>query len=140
MASPRLIKLFLLSVAILSAATLVRGQENDTNVVKEIEGSEPTEGSGEGPGEKEGTSAEGAGSDEDEDPLTRSLHWEGWVEEQLEEAHQKDSLSLLLAVGLMVLVVLTIWIFKMKRCRVMHETGFSLVYGKSQVHAVSVTR
>ncbi|XP_065180147.1 sodium/hydrogen exchanger 9-like [Sycon ciliatum] len=87
-------------------------------------------GSGSGSsGESAGEGDEGKGGEEKEDSLLHALHWEGLVEEELEEKHQKNSLSLLLAVALLMLVVLTIWVFKMKRCRVMHETGFSIVYG-----------
>lgn len=43
--------------------------------------------------------------------------------------HQLDSLSLLLYTFLLTLTVLTIWLFKHRRIRYLHETGLALFYG-----------
>jgi len=43
--------------------------------------------------------------------------------------HRLDSLSLLLYTFLLTLTVLTIWMFKHRRIRYLHETGLALFYG-----------
>ena len=43
--------------------------------------------------------------------------------------HKLDSLSLLLYTFLLTLTVLTIWLFKHRRIRYLHETGLALFYG-----------
>ena len=44
--------------------------------------------------------------------------------------HQIDSLNLLLYTFLLTLTVLTIWLFKHRRLRFLHESGLSVIYGK----------
>ncbi len=51
------------------------------------------------------------------------------VDEKEYALHQLDSLSLLLYTFLLTLTVLTIWMFKHRRIRYLHETGLALFYG-----------
>lgn len=47
--------------------------------------------------------------------------------------HRIDSLNLLLYTLLLTLTVLTIWLFKHRRLRFLHESGLSVIYGKNTV-------
>ena len=51
------------------------------------------------------------------------------VDEKEITLHKLDSLSLLLYTFLLTLTVLTIWLFKHRRIRYLHETGLALFYG-----------
>ncbi|CAF0875319.1 unnamed protein product [Rotaria sp. Silwood1] len=50
-------------------------------------------------------------------------------EERTANVHQADSLNLLIFTTLLVIVVLTIWIFKRRNFRYLHETCLALIYG-----------
>uniref|UniRef100_A0A1X7TNX7 Uncharacterized protein n=1 Tax=Amphimedon queenslandica TaxID=400682 RepID=A0A1X7TNX7_AMPQE len=50
-------------------------------------------------------------------------------DQRTEHVHFQNSAGLLLVLILLSLTILTIWVFKVKRFRVMHETGLSILYG-----------
>ena len=52
-------------------------------------------------------------------------------EQRSSDLHQIDSLNLLIFTALLVIVVLTIWIFKRRNFRYLHETCLALVYGRT---------
>ena len=51
------------------------------------------------------------------------------IDEKEGELHRLDSLSLLLYTLLLTMTVLTVWLFKHRRIRYLHETGLAIIYG-----------
>ena len=51
-------------------------------------------------------------------------------DEKSERTHFYDSAALLLIMFLLFLTVITIWIFRVRRFRVFHETGLAMLYGE----------
>ena len=54
------------------------------------------------------------------------------TEVKVERSHVVDSQILLMFIGLLIATILTIWLFKVRRFRYMHESGLSMIYGKQR--------
>lgn len=52
------------------------------------------------------------------------------TDEQGETLHRQDGASLIIVMALLVLTIITIWVFRAWRIRVCHSTGLAMLYGK----------
>eukprot|EP01135_Chromosphaera_perkinsii_P007129 Nk52_evm3s710 gene=Nk52_evmTU3s710 len=51
------------------------------------------------------------------------------AEKEQEEQHVADSVAVFVLMVLLILTIITVWIFKTKRLRFIHESGLSIMYG-----------
>ena len=54
---------------------------------------------------------------------------EGKKEDEMEHSHKTDSLSMLILITLLIVNVLVIWLFKVRRFQCFHETGLAMIFG-----------
>lgn len=52
------------------------------------------------------------------------------LDAKAQSTHRIDSLNLLSYTFLLILTVLTVWLFKHRRVSFLHETGLAVIYGK----------
>lgn len=62
------------------------------------------------------------------------------TERLAEESHRQDSANLLIFIMLLTLTILTIWLFKHRRFRFIHETGLAMIYGEVMVQLPNNSR
>lgn len=56
------------------------------------------------------------------------------LDAKAQSAHMIDSLNLLSYTFLLILTVLTIWLFKHRRVSFLHETGLAVIYGNYKIN------
>ena len=71
-----------------------------------------------------------AGSSASSDEVLRENRVEAMAEKQQEMLHTMDSLNILLYSGLLVLTMLTVYVFRRRQIRFFHESGMIMIYGK----------
>ena len=54
---------------------------------------------------------------------------EGRKEDEMENTHKTDSLSMFILITLLIINVLMIWLFKIRRFEFFHETGVAMILG-----------
>ena len=52
------------------------------------------------------------------------------TDEQGEKLHQLDGTTIIIVMALLVLTIITIWVFRAWRIRVCHSTGLAMLYGE----------
>lgn len=58
-----------------------------------------------------------------------SVSLEGQKEEEIVSSHKTDSLSMLILISLLIATVLVIWLFKIRKFSIFHETGVAMIFG-----------